>query len=308
MAKPSTTAVTEESKAELVKTPTTAELAVKAGIDLAADSETLTQEFERSDFQMPFLVVLQSNSPQIKEDDPKFVEGAQQAWMLATATKELFNARKSSVIVVPVSYRKTFIEWRIREAGSGFIKDHGAAAGTALLAKCTKDEKGRMIVPGSEGKHQLVETMQYAILYVSQSESSKDEAFQAIFSLTSTQLKKGRAWNTAIDSLRIDHPSGDPKAGKIKPPMFYQAYSIVTVPEKNDKGSWYGVKIEPHAPTLELPNGSDIYLLAREFKKAISEGAFNMEDAAKADPNASEPEASAGSSDASVPEQVNGAF
>ena len=60
--------------------------------------------------------------------------------------------------------------------------------------------------------------------------------------------------------------------------MFWNAYKLTTVPEENDQGSWFGWNIEMMFDANsggiieQLPNGTGVYLSAREFKDQVSSG------------------------------------
>ena len=62
------------------------------------------------------------------------------------------------------------------------------------------------------------------------------------------------------------------------PAMFWTAYQLTTVPESNDLGSWFGwgIKMKYDAASggiiQNIPNGKNIYLEARKFKKDVKEG------------------------------------
>ncbi len=67
------------------------------------------QGFENTtsqDLPTPFLNVLQSNSPQIDEDDERYVEGAKAGMFYNTAAGELFK----TLVCVIVNVRKADVE------------------------------------------------------------------------------------------------------------------------------------------------------------------------------------------------------
>ena len=64
----------------------------------------------------------------------------------------------------------------------------------------------------------------------------------------------------------------------MNPAMFWTAYQLTTVPQKNDEGTWFGWNVEilydaKSGGIIEnLKNGSDIYLAARDFKSKVAAG------------------------------------
>src|SRR5690349_5272187 len=80
---------------------------------------------------------------------------------LNTARGEVFPGLTDGLVVIPCYYNRTFIEWKIREAGGVFVADHGIDGGAARLPTCHRDDKGRDILPNG---NQLVQTAQYYML------------------------------------------------------------------------------------------------------------------------------------------------
>jgi hypothetical protein len=61
------------------------------------------------------------------------------------------------------------------------------------------------------------------------------------------------------------------------PALFYSGYQLTTVPEENDKGTWFGWEVEmlhgSNGGVIEnIENGSEIYMAARSFKDSIQQG------------------------------------
>lgn len=235
-------------------------IAQRPVIDLAADAEAYVDEFDRADLVMPTLLILQKNSPAAEEDGPKYIPGAKAGMFLNTSTGEIFPGLSGGIYVIPCYYNRTFIEWKLREVGGGFVADHGLDGGAALLPTCRRDEKNRDILPNG---NQLVQTAQYYVLL-----ATEDGWKPVILSLTSTQFKKAREWNTHMNNIKVEGASGR----RVSAPMFFNAYNITTVYESNEKGSWYGVVINPYCATLELADGEDVYLMAREFREMVAQG------------------------------------
>jgi hypothetical protein len=86
--------------------------------------------------------------------------------------------------------------------------------------------------------------------------------------MAGSQLKKSRRWNTMMNQLRVPAANGT----TFNPAMFYRSYHITTVPERNDQGSWFGWHIAPALDTIKLPQGEQLYVAARDFRKSIAEG------------------------------------
>jgi hypothetical protein len=227
-----------------------------AKVDFAATLQNDADEFDRSSIQIPFLRVLQSNSPELDESEAKYIDGARMGEIVNTVSKETFK----SVEGVPAYHYATFIEFRTRESGGGFVADHGLAKGNQLLLSTKKNEKGQDILPNG---NQLVRTEVYFILTV-----NEDGSFgQAMMTFQSTQLKKARNWNSRKKLLKTQVP----EVGEVADaPFYFNAWKFSTVQESNEKGKWYGLVIEHSRPTLEI--GVEAFLSAKQFRDVIAEG------------------------------------
>lgn len=246
---------------------------------LLEEDAAQTTGFEREDLALPFLRILQKMSPEVDKRDPKYVEGASDGDFLNTATGEVWSGQ-SGVIVVPIMHQRSITEWRTRKDGGGLVKDHGAD--DSMFAHVTKDPTtGRDVLPNG---HELVRAAMYYVFIIDPETGTYQSA---VLSLSATQLKKARRWNTLMETLTVKNPA----TGKhFRPAPFYMSYRLTTVLESNDKGSWSGVKTEYFRPVTTLPNGSEIYMAARAMREAIVQGqvkAGNLEDTASTTTTAS---------------------
>ena len=234
----------------------TADLAAMLAEDAGAGTESMT----RDDLAIPRISILQQLSPQLQKRDDAYVEGAEAGFFFDNINNSVVDGEKG-IVVIPVSYRRANIEWKPRKQGGGFVHDHGID--DSILDQCTRDEStGAMLLPNG---NEIVTCAEYYCLVV---DPETGDCRQAVLSLAKSQLKRARRWNTMIQTKMIKLPNG--KA--INPAMFYCAYHLTTVPESNEKGSWFSYSIKHHCDTLELPNGSDIYLAARKFRDSVASG------------------------------------
>lgn len=231
----------------------------------------LDNGFGREDIAIPFIRVLQSLSPQLKKNKPEYVEGANEGDFYNTVTGKVYPG-DAGIYIIPVKYTRSYTEWRPRnDNGGGIVKDHGADP--SVLETCHKDAKGKDITP--DGNEVLTAGMYY--VYLVDPETGEFE--QGVMSLSGTQLKKARKLNSLIAQLRVKNPRTG-AMGKVA--SFYMCYHFTTVPESNSQGSWMGLKIVPHKPTFQLPNGMDIYRIAKDFREMIEAGRVKTQDVEKA--------------------------
>jgi hypothetical protein len=92
----------------------------------------------------------------------------------------------------------------------------------------------------------------------------KDGAWsQAVVSMTSTQLKKSRRWNSLMLSQKVKGPSGS-----FTPPTYAMIYKLTTVSESNDRGSWFGYQVEKVGQVED----ADVYNESKSFSTTVSRG------------------------------------
>lgn len=172
-----------------------------------------------SDLKLPFLMILQSNSPQCLEADPKYIDGAKPGSIMNSVTSEVFSG-KDGVEIVPISFHKAYVEWTPRDSGGGFVRTHRDAS---ILTQTKKNDKNQDMLENGN----IIVTTAYHMCLIIRPDGSSDKV---VISMTSTQLKKSRGWLTMMQSIQ----------GVKNPPMFLCKWKLTTVPEKNESGSWYG--------------------------------------------------------------------
>lgn len=239
-----------------------------AAAELLQDAAESAEHLTRDDLMIPFLSVIQTGSPQVKKGKPEYIPEAKPGMFINTLTNELFDG-DIGVLVLPVFYTINYTEWKPRAKGGGLVNDFGIDDG--ILKQTRRDETtGRDTLPS--GNEIATSGMHYSYILAPDTYLPQ----QAVISLSATQLKKSRRWNTLVSTLKIPHPSG---RGHFTPARYYMTYRLKTVLEGNDKGDWFGVVIEYEKPVLQLPNGvgPDLYRMARDFAKLASEGGVKVQ-------------------------------
>ena len=235
------------------------QVAKKEDAPLAISSEDLlafagqgTEGLGTDDLAIPFINTLQSNSPQLLKHEGKYIEGAEVGMLFNTVTNELFG--DGGVEVIPCAYQRTLVEWVPRDQEGGFVAVHDPESG--ILAKTTKNERGQDVLPSG---NYLANTASHYIILLSPAYGPT----QAVVSMTSTQLKKSRRWNTQMVSHTFVLPNG-----QVKPmPSFSSAYTLTTAPESNKYGSWYGYEVGERRDAT-----SEEFHLGATFHRAVMAG------------------------------------
>lgn len=234
--------------------------------------------FEEADadcFAIPYLLILQKNSPQCDEDSGARLEAARPGMFFNNVTQELLDGEEG-IEVVPVLLQHAFVEWVDRDSGGGFRGVYRASDPIVQEAKQHRDEKGRYLL---DNGNYLADTIYFYALV----RAAGGNWTPVVLSFTSTQLKKARAWNTQMQNFLMKR-----RDGSVGPaPMHSRIYRATTKPEQNEKGSWRGWRIVLDRPLDPVNNEDDrdVVLAARCFKKQVREGSAQIVEVSD-DPNA----------------------
>ena len=218
----------------------------------AAEAGAGFEEASAASYAIPFLQVLQSGSPQCKKSDGAYIKGAEEGMLFNTVTKEVISG-ETGVLLIPCHYTHRFNEWKDRDAGGGYVGEHMPGEQPST----TKDEKGRDKLANGNN---LVDTRNHYVLIVKDDGSYEP----ALLTLSSTQLKKSRQWMSVMNGIKM-------RRGEelVTAPMMSRMYRLTTVPESNDKGSWFGVKLELEG----IVQDPALFKAAMGFRDAVKTGA-----------------------------------
>lgn len=225
--------------------------------DFSGDAGSGFEGAGRDDMAIPFISILQGLSPEVKRSEGAYIDGAQEGMVLNTVTKQVTDTSKIEMIVIPAAYHRAFVEWRVREKGGGFVAEH--PADTVLQTKTTRDDRGRDMLPTG---NQLNDTRTFYVMCL---DPDTGAAIPAVISMTSTQIRKAKQWMMQQNLLKLN------AGGKAyTPPMFASKWRVETVPESNEKGSWFGWKFT-HAGYLAGPS-DPLFQIAKEFHLSVKAG------------------------------------
>ncbi len=218
------------------------------------------QHANKDSYAIPFLLMLQSMSPQTKKSDPAYIKGAEEGDFYDSVNGIVIAKGDEGVVVVPCFYNNSFVEWVTREKGGGFKGEHGYQQGVDLRSRCVRDEKNRDILPNG---HQLNDTRNHAVLVL-----GEDGPQPFMLSMTSTQITKSKKWMTAMNNLKLKGQDG----ALFTPPMYGTQWRITSIAESNDKGSWSGFNITPEGYVADPA----VFNLAKGFHDQVNSGVANI--------------------------------
>lgn len=233
-------------------------------LDFSADAGQGLEGSDKSSFAIPFLVMLQANSPQVKD-----MPAAKAGMILNTITGELYK----EVHVVPCGFARRYVRWAPRQKGGGYKGDvnpmdveTGKVPGMSQYnGKLLMDVPQGVVNPfDKDGKPEydhLADTRNHFVLVQSEGGGWSP----ALIAMASTQIKKSKAWMSRIKGIELIHP----KTGKpYTPPSFSHIYTLGAAEEKNAQGSWYGFTID----VLKTIDDANLYAAAKTFHDQVVEG------------------------------------
>lgn len=238
------------------------------------------EDVRGTDLSIPFINLLQSNSPQVEEE---LIPGAKTGDMLNTVTGELIKG-DAGFVFLPVHKEEAWVEWIPRTKGGGFVGMHDPQG--ELVQDLIKANGGTRIPPkGSDGKriafkhgdNEVIETYYVYGLILNQ-EGTEAQSF-AVISFSSTKIKPYRDWLTSMYLI------------KGKPPMFANRARFKSVKQKNESGTYANFAISPlketWAKSLIHPQEEEALLKeAMDFREMVLSGVaradFSQQDSAPA--------------------------
>ena len=214
-----------------------------------ADADKGSQNMTQEDLALPFLKVLGQLSPEVNKRDGKYVEGAEPGKIINTVSNELYD----QINVLPVFYKRKYIEWQDRGTSTGApVAIHEADSDIISQTTRGKDYKDRL----PNGNY-LENTADHFVILMGSSPQT------ALISMKATQLKVSRKWNSMMMGIKTQG-----KNGLFTPPTYSHIYTLKTVPMSNDKGSWFGWDVSKVGPIEDKA----IYEIAKGFAERVGKG------------------------------------
>lgn len=226
--------------------------------EVAASSQNLPQErpswmnndagrgnegVSAEDMVIPRLAIIQDLSPQWKEGKDEYIEGAKVKSIFNTATQQLYG---ESMVVVPVLFRKEWVIWKDIDSGGGFRGAFPDAATAAAELQKLDDA----------GQCEVVDTGQHFVLVLDPETMLPVE--QAVISMSKSQMKISRKWNTTIQTFGGDR--------------FERAYTLEVADDKNAAGQeYYNWKVTPIGFVNE-----ETFKAAEKLYEDVKKGALDV--------------------------------
>lgn len=239
--------------------------------DAGGGMEGATQEA----FAIPFIVTLQSNSPQVDEASGAALEGAKAGMFFENVTGRLYDGKPGKgIVIVPCAFRRVFLHWGPRSGEGAGFKGELSVEQVAQMRSEGKivDVDGKLFAPLPDGTlndkkcDRISDTRNHYVILLDEETGAWT---QALMSLTSTQIKKSKVLMSALASVKVKGA-----AGLFTPPTFANKVRVTTLPESNDKGKWFGLKFE--LAGLLSSDEAVIYQAAKAFHSTVLKGSVEV--------------------------------
>jgi hypothetical protein len=192
---------------------------------------------------VPFLSILQDNSPEVKSRHEKYVEGAQAGDYLLKSLRLLFpmknEQREKSGDAVPDVFvqhangQKKVVEWIPRTQGGGFVAHHEKMPAEAAQKEVTEEgtKRTKWILPNG---HELIETRyEFVIVHC----PALEVRVPAVVSFSSTGHTVARQWNSMRRNVRL--PDARNPGQSIVAPSWFRRWQVGNQLRKNAAGEWF---------------------------------------------------------------------
>lgn len=237
--------------------------AVGAAMDYSEFGFSQERDLGQDELQIPFLNLLQSNSPVVEEES---IEGAKAGRFMNSVTQELTDR----IGIIPVLNMKVFVEWVPRNRGGGFVGAYQPSDPRVVEALKANSGSSRdlKVDDGDGDRNELQETFQvYCVTF--DLETCEPTGF-AVLACNSTKISAYRQWMTSLDLIV-------PKV-----PRKVVRTRLESKKQKNEKGSFYNFQFMPYGENWKRSACSpeenrDLLLAISDFDKKLQAGMVSVD-------------------------------
>ena len=214
------------------------------------DAHAGFENVKTSSLALPILKLLQNGSGEAQKRNQNYVEGAEPGMFLNTVTKKTYDGAKG-IEVIPCHYKLEYQEWADFGTGSG-RPENIYDANSDILSK-TKNEMGKDRL--DNGNYILTVGQHFVLICDGISTEN------ALVSMSSSQGKVSRKWNSMMMSITLDG-----KEGLFTPSSFSHKYRLTSVLNSGKGNQWYGYNVVKVGP-VEDPA---LYERAKKFYTSLA--------------------------------------
>ena len=214
------------------------------------DAHAGFENVKTTSLALPILKLLQNGSGEAQKRNQNYVEGAEPGMFLNTVTKKTYEGA-TGIEVIPCHYKLEYQEWADFGTGSG-RPENIYDADSDILSK-TKNEMGKDRL--DNGNYILTVGQHFVLICDGISTEN------ALISMSSSQGKVSRKWNSMMMSITLDG-----KNGPYTPPSFSHKYRLTSVLNSGKGNQWYGYNVTKVGPVEEPA----LYERAKKFYTSLA--------------------------------------
>jgi len=216
-----------------------------------ADAAQGLENVRTENLALPILKLLQNGSGEAQKRNQNYVEGAEPGMFLNTVTKKVYDGAKG-IEVVPCYYKLEYQEWADFGTGSG-RPENIFDASSDILSKTTKDSGGKDRL---ENGNYILTVGQHFVLI-----ADGDITEPALISMSSSQGKVSRKWNSMMASITLEG-----KNGPFTPATYSHKYVLSSVLNSGKGNQWYGFNVVRGA----MVDNASLYERAKKFHNSFA--------------------------------------
>lgn len=216
-----------------------------------ADAHAGFENVKTESLAPPILKLLQNGSAEAQKRNQNYVDGAEPGMFLNTVTKKLYDGSQG-INVIPCHYKLEYQEWSDYGTGSG-RPEMIYPDSSDIISKTTKDSIGKDRL--QNGNYILTVGQHFVIIL------DKTGSETAMISMSSSQGKISRKWNSMMMSITLDG-----KNGPYTPPSFSHIYNLSSILNTGKGNQWYGYSVKKVGPVED----EAMYERAKKFYNSLS--------------------------------------
>lgn len=233
--------------------------------DYGDDSGAGFETQDSSMLSIPFIALLQANSPQCEGEDAKGRPG-----MLFNTVTEDYISGKEGFIFIPAYIDHKFVEWVPRNKGGGFVAAYEPDSDMVARAQRRerKPDQKRAVLIADNDVNEILDTH---YLYGVIADADGNPNGFGVISFVSTKIKVFRNYNTKLNLYNFKK-DGLPA----RPPLFANSIRVTSVKESNAEGDFFNFALTPavdgDVKASMLAPDSPLYQAAKDVYAMVSQG------------------------------------
>lgn len=225
-----------------------------------ADAGAGLEEADATCFSIPYLTVLQAQSPIVIDAQNRGDTSIRPGMIYNTVNGEVYD----NIVFIQCHLKRTYQCWNTADRSfAGSYKPSDVE--TNKIPGVTK-EGLNYVLHSPNGTFDLADTRLHYILY-----QDKSGAWvPAILALSKTQIKSSRKLVSIIKLIEFE--IDDKTKKRVTPPSWAVKFNASVMQEKNNKGSWYSWNF---SCTNEFVSDPKLYQMGRSLHRTIMEMDFD---------------------------------